>query len=181
MKTARSSRTARPEIPSPAFASPLPPIGPEARPPPGRRVVGPVQGAARLVEDVDPGAVGAEQAGGLVDGALEDLLRVTQGDDPAADLAQRALRLGAPLDVRPRPAELLDQVGVRHRRGGMVGEGSDQGYLGVAEGVGRLENVPIAPYVRAPLTSGATTNEWMSMSWTRRSASGKWTKDVSDW
>ena len=60
---------------------------------------------------------------------------MTQGDDPATDLAQRAFRLGAALDIRPRPAELLDQVGVRHRRRGMVGEGSDQGYLGVAEGV----------------------------------------------
>ena len=75
MKTGCISRTARPEIPSPAFASPVPADRAEAGPPAGRRVVGPVERAVRLVEDVDPGAVRAEQPGRLVDGALEDLRR----------------------------------------------------------------------------------------------------------
>ena len=102
----------------------------------GRRVVRPVEAAGRLVEDVDPGAVRGEQAGRLVDGQLEDLLRVAQADDPAADLAQRPLRVGPALDVRPGAAQLLDEVGVGHRRGGVVGERPDERDLLVAERVG---------------------------------------------
>ena len=136
MKTGRPSRTALPEIPSPAWASPLPAIGPRPGRRPVSRIVGPVQAAALRVEDVDPGSVGAEDPGRLVDRALEDLLRVPQADDPAADLPERALRLGSALHVRPRPAQLLDEVGVGHRRGGVIGQGPDEGDLLVAERVG---------------------------------------------
>ena len=78
MKTGRISRTARPEIPSPAFASPLPAIGPETGQLAGRGVVRPVERAVARVEEVDPGAVGREEGSRLVDRELEDLRRVAQ-------------------------------------------------------------------------------------------------------
>ena len=51
----------------------------EAGLPAGRRVVGPVEPAGGLVEDVDPGSIGVQQAGSLVDGSLEDVLRSAGG------------------------------------------------------------------------------------------------------
>ena len=105
----------------------------EAGPTTGRRVIGPVERAARLVENVDPGAVGAEKSCRFIDSALEDILGVAEGDDPSADLPQGALGLGAPLDVRPGAPELLDEIGVRHGRGGVIGEGTDQSDFRVPE------------------------------------------------
>jgi hypothetical protein len=119
--------------------------GPEARPPAGRGVVRPVEAAGGLVEDVDPGSVCAEQPRRLVDRPLEDLLGVAEGDDPAADLAQRALRIRPALDVRPRAAELLDEVGVGHRRRGMVRQGPDERDLRVAQGVDSAGERPHRP------------------------------------
>ncbi len=131
-----------PQFPDGPTGDPLAGLGlaapadrPETGPPSRRRVVGPVESAARLVEDVDPGSIGSKQPGGLVDGPLENFLRVTEGDDPPADLAQRAFRFCAAFDVPTRAPELLDEVRVGHRGGGMIGEGPDQGDLGVAEGV----------------------------------------------
>ena len=60
---------------------------------PGR--VGPAQQADLRVDQVDPRAIGAQQAGRLVDAELEDRRQVGGGTDPGGDLAQR------PLDVGP--------------------------------------------------------------------------------
>ena len=59
---------------------------------PGR--VCPAQQTEVRVDQVDPRAVGAEQAGRLVDAELEDCRQVGRGTDPGGDLAQRALDVG---------------------------------------------------------------------------------------
>ena len=86
------------------------------------------------IDQVDARALGPQQAGGLVDGPLQDCRQVGRGADPGADLAQRALRLGALGQLRPRRVEGLDEPGVGHRRRRVIGEGPDQRDLGGVEG-----------------------------------------------
>ena len=59
-----------------------------------------------------------------------------EADDPPADLAQRAFGFCAALDLRAGRAELDDEVGVGHRGGGVVGEGTDERDFLVAERIG---------------------------------------------
>ena len=91
--TARSA-TARPNIPTPTGrsmrADPVP-----AAPAADAGVVGEAQVAGRRVDEVDHRAVGIEQAGGLVDGGLEQLV----------DLADAAVGVGTGRR-RPRPRRL---------------------------------------------------------------------------
>ena len=51
--------------------------------------------------EVDPGAVGVEEAHGLVDRQLDDVLPVAQGRDLGSDLAHRPLGVGPPGDLGP--------------------------------------------------------------------------------
>jgi hypothetical protein len=81
----------------------------------GQTVVeGPVEVAGRRVEEVEDHPVGADQAPGLGDHVVEDLLGLAQDRDPRGDLAQRLLRL------RP-PAEGLARDGRARRSGGWSG------------------------------------------------------------
>jgi hypothetical protein len=130
-RTALADRLAGDPLPGLGLAGPG--DGAETGPPAGRGVVRPIEAAGHFVEDVDAGAVGVQQARGLVDRPLQDLLGMTQADDPAADLAQGALGVGTPLDVCLRAAELVDEVGVGHGRGGVVGERAHERDLLVAE------------------------------------------------
>ena len=92
----------------------------------------PAQGVDLGVVDVDPGAVGFEQPGRLVDDLLEDLVGLEDGRHAGRDLAQRPLRIGAPGDLRARPLQLLDQPCVGDGDRCLVGEGREQGrVLGV--------------------------------------------------
>ena len=82
--------------------------------------------------------VGAEQALGLLDDPLEDDLGLAQRGDPGGDVAQRALRLGAPGDRRLRSLELLDEARVGDRDRGLVGEAAED------RRVDLVERVPLA-------------------------------------
>ena len=100
------------------------------------RRVGPAQQARTRVDQVDPRAVGLEQAGRLVDGALEDVGQVRGRRDPGIDLAQRPLDLGALGELDPRLVEVGDEPRVRGRGGGVFGERADERDLRVVEGAG---------------------------------------------
>ena len=71
------------------------------------------------------GAIGAEQALGLLDDPFEDHVGLAQGRDPCGDVAQRAFRLGAERDRLPRAFQLLDQPGVGDRDRGLVGQAAE--------------------------------------------------------
>src|SRR5207247_9230686 len=53
---------------------------------------------------------------------LEDGRRVTQGGQAGGDLAEAALRVGPSLELGLRPAELLDEPGVRQGDRGLSRE-----------------------------------------------------------
>ena len=84
---------------------------------------------------VDPGAVGLEQAGRLVDDLLEDLVGLEDGRHAGRDLAQRPLGVGPPGDLRPGSLERLDQPGVGDGDRGLVGQRAEQGRAGGIERV----------------------------------------------
>ena len=67
-----------------------------------------------------------EQARGLVDDPLEDVIDIREHRDPRADLAQRPLRLRALRELGLGALELADQARVRDRGGGVVGERADE-------------------------------------------------------
>ena len=100
MRTARCSANA---VPATAWPGLRPPVfaqsGTTAIASPGR--VRPAQRVDLRVVQVDPGAVGFEQAGRLVDDLLEDLGGLEDGRHAGGDLAQRPLRVGAPGDLGP--------------------------------------------------------------------------------
>ena len=78
----------------------------------------PQQGALDGFAEVEAGALGAEQAGGLVDDAQQQVPRVAaDGREPRADLAQRAFLLGAAREGLAGPPELLDQPRPAERDG----------------------------------------------------------------
>ena len=81
------------------------------------------------------GAVGAEQALGLLDDPLEDDVGLAQGGDAGGDVAQRAFGLGAPRDRLPRALQLLDEPGVGDGDGGLVGEAAEDRLVDRVEGV----------------------------------------------
>ena len=89
---------------------------------PDARVVCPADEAARRVDEVEEGSVGFEQPGGFVDRVLEDVRRVAQGGQAGGDLAEAALRVGPSLELGLRPAELLDEPGVRQGDRGLSRE-----------------------------------------------------------
>ena len=97
---------------------------------PGRlvhaRVVRPVDLARGRVEEVDDRARRAEQPGGLVDDVLEQLGRVLDRHHPPRDLAQRALRVGRPLEGALRRGEAVDEAGVGERDRGLAGQRVEQ-------------------------------------------------------
>ena len=110
--------SARPETPSP---STLRRIGrcrarPAGRWPSGRR---PSRRSAGLADELDPAAVGVEQAHRLVERALQDVARVADGGDARRDLAQRALCLDPAL-------ELLVQAGVAEHDGRLAGQRAEE-------------------------------------------------------
>ena len=160
MKTGRISRTARPEIPSPALASPLPPIGPR----PGRRPVvasyaqysAPSRSSRRSIRA--PSAPSSRAASSTAS------WRTSAGSRRAvirAPISRSARSASARRSTSARePASCVDQLGVGHRRGGVVGQRPDQGDVLLAERVAtRAAYVPIAPNTRSPAISGATRND----------------------
>ena len=90
------------------------------------RVVRPVDLARGRVEEVDHRARRAEQPGGLVDDVLEQLGRVLDRHHPPRDLAQRALRVGGPLEGALRGGEAVDEAGVGERDRGLAGQRVEQ-------------------------------------------------------
>ena len=134
MWTARCSANA---VPATAWPGLRPPVVRPVRDD-GHRLAGRVRPAQRLdgrVPQVDPGAVGLEQAGRLVDDLLEHLVGLEDGRHARRDLAQRPLRVGAPGDLGPRALELIDEPRVRDRDRGLVGERRQETGVGLAEGV----------------------------------------------
>ena len=104
----------------------------------GHGRAGRVRPAQRLdgrVPQVDPGAVGLEQAGRFVDDLLEHLVGLEDGRHARRDLAQGLLGVGAPGDLGPRALELVDEPRVRDRDRGLVGERRQEPGVGLAEGV----------------------------------------------
>ena len=101
-------------------------------------------------------AVGAEQAPGLLDDAVEDDVGLAQGGDPGGDVAQRPLRLGARATRGLRPLELLDEAGVGDRDGGLVGQAAEDRLVDVVEGVPVAAKTSIAPSGPASPMIGAT-------------------------
>jgi len=95
----------------------------------GSRRIGPAQEAGYRIEEVDASTIGAQESCRLVHGALEDGRKVRRGADPCRDLAQGALDLGALRQLHPRVVERFDEMGVRHRRGGVIGERAHEGDL----------------------------------------------------
>ena len=92
------------------------------------RDVGAGELVRRRVDEVDARAVGVEQADRLVDRALEHGRQVGRRADPRGDLAQRALDVGARAASSAREwSSSLDEPGIRHRGGGMVGQRPDEG------------------------------------------------------
>ena len=81
------------------------------------------------------GAIGAEQALGLLDDPFEDDVGLAHGSDPGGDVAQRAFRLGAERDRLSRSFQLLDQPGVGDGDGGLVGQAAEDGLVDRVEGV----------------------------------------------
>ena len=81
MKTTRRSVTARPETPSSAVTGPL--SSPLDRQVDGGVPEGPVQATA-LGDQLDPAAVGVEQADRLVERPLQDVAGVADRGDAAA-------------------------------------------------------------------------------------------------
>ena len=100
------------------------------------RRVGPAEQPRLGIDEVDPGAVGAQQAGGLVDRELQHAREIRGGRDPGIDLPKRALDLGPLGELRAGPVEVLDQAHVAHRGGGVIGQRADEGDLGLVERVG---------------------------------------------
>ena len=80
--------------------------------------------------------VGGEQALGVLDHALEDLVGVGQGRDPRRDVAQRPFRLGPALEGHPGALQLLDEPRVGDGDGGLFGEAAQHRGVEVVEGVG---------------------------------------------
>ena len=88
---------------------------------------------------------------------------MAEGDDPATDLAQRALRVGPPLDVGPRAGRAA-RSGRRWpspRRRGRRGRGRARRPRRRTRRAGS-RTCPSPRTSGSPLMSGATTNEWMS-------------------
>ena len=77
-----------------------------------------------------------EEADGLVDAQLEDRREVRGGADPGRDLAQGPLDVGPVGQLASRRVQVLDEPDVGHGRGGMVGQGADEGDGRRAECVG---------------------------------------------
>ena len=94
------------------------------------------QRRSTAVEDVHAAAVAAGEARGLAHHEAHHRRHVALGEDPRAQLAQRALQIGLALGDQARPVELLDQACVRDLEGGVVGERADQGHVPRAERVG---------------------------------------------
>ena len=86
--------------------------------------------------EIDPDALGAEEAGGLVDDVLEEVRRIADRGDPGGDLAEGPLRVGLPAELLPRLVQLLDEAGVRHRDRGLAGERLDDPRVDLTERVG---------------------------------------------
>ena len=98
--------------------------------------VRPAEQPGAAVDEVDAGAVRAQQASRLVDRALEHVRQVRGGRDAGVDLAQAAFDLGPVGQHRAGLVEGGDQPRVGDGRGGMVGQRADQGDLGGIERVG---------------------------------------------
>ena len=107
--------------------------------------VQPAQEPDLRIDDVDAGAVAAQEPQRLLDRVLDDRPGVARARDPGAQLAQRALddRLAGERPLRAR--ELVDEAGVRHRERRVVGERADQGDLGRRERVGHRREHPERP------------------------------------
>ena len=87
---------------------------------------------------VHPGqvrAVGHEEALGILDDALQDLVGVGQGGDPRRDVAQRSFGLGPAGQGHPGALELVDETGIRDGDGGLLGETAEHRRVEVVEGV----------------------------------------------
>ena len=97
------------------------------------RGVGPAEQPRPGIDEVDPRAIGAQEAGRLVDRELQHARKVGRRGDPGVDLAQRSLNLGSLGELRSRAVEVLDQAGVGHRGGGMIGQRADEGDLRLVE------------------------------------------------
>ena len=93
----------------------------------GRVAEGPMKPAA-LDHQLDPSAVGVEQAHRLVERALQHVAGVVDGGDARGDRAEGALGLDSML-------ELLVQARVAEHDGGLAGEGTEQLGGAVGEGV----------------------------------------------
>ena len=103
-----------------------------------RAVLGvrPDHGALDGLDEVEAGALGAQQAGGLVDDAQQEVAGVAADRrQAAADLAQRPLLLGAPGERLAGPAQLLDQARAPERDGRLAGDGLEQRGVVGPEGV----------------------------------------------
>ena len=128
----RAGRCSAKAVPATAWPGLRPPVsaqsGTTAIASPGR--VRPAQRVDLRVVQVDPRAVGFEQAGRLLDDLLEDLGGLEDGRHARRDLAQRPLRIGLPGDLRVRSLELLDQAGVDDGDGGVVGQRAEQRRVG---------------------------------------------------
>ena len=92
----------------------------------------PVDGSRR--SRITPSA--ADQAPGLGDHVVEDLLGLAQDRDPRGDLAQRLLRLGPSAEGLARTVELVDQAGGPDRDGCLVRDRLEQAAVLLAPGVG---------------------------------------------
>ena len=76
-----------------------------------------------------------EQAGRLLDDAVEDDVRLAQGRDAGGDVAQGTFRVRASGDGRLGLLERLDQPRVGERDRGLVGETAEDGLVDGVEGV----------------------------------------------
>ena len=90
-----------------------------------RRPRRPGRGRCRSAHPGQVRAVGREQALGILDDPLEDLVGVGQGGDPGGDVAQRPFGLGAAGERRLRALQLVDEARVGDRDGGLLGEAAE--------------------------------------------------------
>ena len=119
--TTRSSATATPVAPSPTEIHRCGPllVGEQAGQPVVER---PAQVVGARVEQVEDGALPADQPAGQLDDLLEDVGRVAQRGDARGDLAQGLLGLGAASESGARAVELVDEPGAGDGDGGLGGD-----------------------------------------------------------
>ena len=84
------------------------------------------------IEEVEDGAVAADQPDRLADDVLEDLLGLAHDRDARGDLPQGLLRLRAATERVAGAVQLLDQSCRRDRDGGLVGDRDEERRVGLA-------------------------------------------------